>query len=680
MNLYSRALRHVDMKRVKELYEEKLEREKVAKLLEDIRREELLNLNSPEFSNWRFDLYEQGMTSSEMQYQTNLPATGNAELILVNTDSEGYPTSDNDGNVIGSGSGNGYTGGFTAEDGSMISIGGETAWNSSADTVAIDLSKVDTVSVTGLAGNNFNGGMQPVNSLYVYFYFADYSDVSDVFLVVDKSSGSLTNVDVEIPERFRAPNVRLSFWTETVESGTYDMGIHFKPFTIAVSGLDHATIGTIPIGAGSATGVHDRISYYIRQSSPNFRDMGYYFWYNIQLAKNGSSVGPNPNYGEPGEPEYIWLDNWDPAPVSGSRRPSVLSGGITDEDYEFVGRAIYNQFNGTKLYGINRVSFKRKAPMSVFVNLTDPDAQSFIYTDPLGIFTGLSAEERIKKLKEMLDAGDEYIQALFGDEFPGTGIRPGPGPDQPTWTGETPDSLSGQAGVDHITDTIGLAVSGIAGVVLAKAGLGAAVNKLTLDLTSKFVKSGVDLNKWINKGKNERIPNEDSASWFELVVDDLQQTGKFDGGKGGIIPKNMQQLKDLFTGDGGITWSFSKGIGTGPTPIQRQLMRRGEGFIEFMNQLSGKNDVKEQTEPKYKNTLKNPKDFFKKKDIKPVFPEMPPPKSMNGYHPDLITPEGDKKKSDRYNRLDPMSAKAMPPTGNPFIDKKAKAAAKKPKV
>jgi hypothetical protein len=62
MNLYSRALRHVDMKRVKELYEEKLEREKVAKLLEDIRREELLNLNIPEFSNWRFDLYEQGMS------------------------------------------------------------------------------------------------------------------------------------------------------------------------------------------------------------------------------------------------------------------------------------------------------------------------------------------------------------------------------------------------------------------------------------------------------------------------------------------------------------------------------------------------------------------------------------------------------------------------------------------
>ena len=37
------------------------------------------------------------------------------------------------------------------------------------------------------------------------------------------------------------------------------------------------------------------------------------------------------------------------------------------------------------------------------------------------------------------------------------------------------------------------------------------------------------------------------------------------------------------------------------------------------------------------------------------------------------------KVSNRYNRLDPASAKAMPPTGNPHIDKKVRAAARKPK-
>ena len=53
-----------------------------------------------------------------------------------------------------------------------------------------------------------------------------------------------------------------------------------------------------------------------------------------------------------------------------------------------------------------------------------------------------------------------------------------------------------------------------------------------------------------------------------------------------------------------------------------------------------------------------------------------PPKMVNGYHPDLV--DG-KKVAQRFNRLDPISAKAMPPTGNPHIDKKVRAAAKKPK-
>ena len=49
---------------------------------------------------------------------------------------------------------------------------------------------------------------------------------------------------------------------------------------------------------------------------------------------------------------------------------------------------------------------------------------------------------------------------------------------------------------------------------------------------------------------------------------------------------------------------------------------------------------------------------------------------INGRHPDLVDGQ---KVSNRYNRLDPASAKAMPPTGNPHIDKKVRAAARKPK-
>ena len=58
------------------------------------------------------------------------------------------------------------------------------------------------------------------------------------------------------------------------------------------------------------------------------------------------------------------------------------------------------------------------------------------------------------------------------------------------------------------------------------------------------------------------------------------------------------------------------------------------------------------------------------------FPIEPPPEMKNGMHPDLV--DG-KKIADRFNRLDPQSAEAMPLTGNPEIDKRVKKARKKPK-
>ena len=84
-----------------------------------------------------------------------------------------------------------------------------------------------------------------------------------------------------------------------------------------------------------------------------------------------------------------------------------------------------------------------------------------------------------------------------------------------------------------------------------------------------------------------------------------------------------------------------------------------------------------------KKKLKSLKDLVDKipgyYDGKPAplgFPIVEPPKMKDGMHPDLV--DG-KKTAKRFNRLDPISAKAMPKTGNPHIDKKVKAAAKKPK-
>ena len=61
--------------------------------------------------------------------------------------------------------------------------------------------------------------------------------------------------------------------------------------------------------------------------------------------------------------------------------------------------------------------------------------------------------------------------------------------------------------------------------------------------------------------------------------------------------------------------------------------------------------------------LKN-KSFFNPDDIKPEFPENPPPKldPKTGMHPEYG------KKAKRYGKLDPISANSMPLTGDPEID------------
>ena len=54
--------------------------------------------------------------------------------------------------------------------------------------------------------------------------------------------------------------------------------------------------------------------------------------------------------------------------------------------------------------------------------------------------------------------------------------------------------------------------------------------------------------------------------------------------------------------------------------------------------------------------------FLENKKIAPEFPAEPPPKMVNGYHPEYG------KRANRYKKLDPASANAMPETGDPETD------------
>ena len=110
-------------------------------------------------------------------------------------------------------------------------------------------------------------------------------------------------------------------------------------------------------------------------------------------------------------------------------------------------------------------------------------------------------------------------------------------------------------------------------------------------------------------------------------------------------------------------------IGTGISNMIKSAINWGKGKKEDYN-FDG------ETIMEGERKLKSPKAFFNAQDIKPEFPENPPPQQIKGLHPDLVTGE---KTAQRFNKLDPISAKAMPRTGIKAIDKKVAIAKKKPK-
>ena len=96
------------------------------------------------------------------------------------------------------------------------------------------------------------------------------------------------------------------------------------------------------------------------------------------------------------------------------------------------------------------------------------------------------------------------------------------------------------------------------------------------------------------------------------------------------------------------------------------------------NHIDEQETLSADKDPLFKKVSKSLKKSidYPDKPARAGYPNDPPPKMINGYHPDLV--DG-RKVSSYYNRLDPTSAMAMPKTGNDFIDKKVKAAVAKGK-
>tara|TARA_R100000027_G_scaffold32404_1_gene23665 strand:- start:21 stop:2699 length:2679 start_codon:yes stop_codon:yes gene_type:complete len=142
---------------------------------------------------------------------------------------------------------------------------------------------------------------------------------------------------------------------------------------------------------------------------------------------------------------------------------------------------------------------------------------------------------------------------------------------------------------DPIGELILLGISRVVAGALLKAILSAG----SAAALSRAKRLARDAKNWWNKGRNVQVPDEANASWRTLIKNDYNQMGKFLTREaklklkqnpnyqlknrdftGGPIPRNLEQLKDFLVGRGGATWSFTRGSGTGPTPLGRQVFER----------------------------------------------------------------------------------------------------------
>ena len=349
---------------------------------------------------------------------------------------------------------------------------------------------------------------------------------------------------------------------------------------------------------------------------------------------------------------------------------------------------------------ITGIGLKRVNPMNVFVGLDDPDASAFLRD---GQVDSLSPGEKKKKLEEQLASSKEYLNKMFGEGMPNTATTIADYEPQQSFADEkvslSPEDLKA------ISDREGGSYSDIASdarnpmgtgdqavapaallaspMVLAAAGKGlAALAALvgSMGLAKQIMRSigGTDYGAAPGRETISPLPGRGGTAGGRSLTPQQQAEVEAAGNE---LRDARRALNDL----------PADATDAQKDMAQERLDRATKNRQRVRNKHKQENQQRPRTESykpngsyiSEKKKLKSPKDLADKipgyYDGKPAplgFPIVEPPKMKDGMHPDLV--DG-KKTAKRFNRLDPISAKAMPKTGNPHIDKKVKAAAKKPK-
>ena len=647
------------MSRVKELHEERIKRKTIADEIREKIREELSNINSPYFSNWRYDLSE-AMTTSSFMSTTLLP-TGDAINFTINSaQSDAYNLTA--GNIEGSWvelTGNGpdqqsfdYGNGNGAFPGAIDSAlyfsvpfdGVHTSSTSDffyATTKPFEV-RNNSLTFSAIAGNSSsnaggvgsNGGTLPYDDLSVYWYvYNDDGTFSNAGLLgtIPKTTSSLTNFTFDIPTELSGKTIALNFYSNANGGANFQYSwLNGENVSFHPTALIDGSPSDIP-SRNTTQEAYMILNYdklpansYFKQFSKNSLALG--MWTKLQRQYTGDN-----DWGETGNTTLGY-----PAPASGGRTGYLKgSSPMSEADLSTIVSNIANQFSSqygmnTTTYALGNVNFKRTTPMNVFVSLDSPEASAFIRTDPT--IQGLSAEDRKKKLIDMLDAGDEYLLKYLG--ITGSSARPSD-TIMPSW-----DQAQSQPGPDSGTMRN-----------LRPSGAERSDKNMTWD---------DHMNDWVpNIGPGDLLKKASSGSGDTQIArihdgpHDSPNDVQFPGRKSKPGPGHNPQTQPVRSASNRRR-----------QPVFTHYEPEGEVLSE-------------------KKKLKSPKDITSKipgyYDGKPAplgFPMQEPPKTINGYHPDLV--DG-KKVSNRYNRLDPISAKSMPKTGNPHIDKKVAKAQKKAK-
>ena len=660
MSLYTKARKHIDMNRVKELREEAVKEQKIAEVKEQ-QEETLAELKrieikeDPKFSNWRRDLenmdvIEEGMTSGSL-FSNTLPSTGdevNSEIVVNDS---GSFSADSGSYILGggfapfdytiNGNFNGILSGQSAFTFSApFNVTGDVtphrtnieSFDQSTNTFTVN---DDTITFSAIAGNSSsngsglgsNGGTRPTNPLYVTLVVTE-DNGSTTFVdlgSVPRTTTSLTNFEFRIPQSAFGKQAYLSLYNQqytTANNWWYGTTLPWHPQGVNDNGVVedfHMILNHANLNPASGWPSISKTSIALQA------------WTDMQKAQVGSS------WSNDGGPAGY------PAPVSGGTRKlgeqdsegNTIPEAMTMADLEYIVNYIestFAQYRGmtTTTYGITNLQFKRQLPMNVFVGLDDPDASSFVRD---GDFDRLSPADKKKKLEEQLAASKEYLDKMFGEGMIGTATQ-------------------------------------IADIQPQQSFMDIAASYPKKDPLDKLLKDIDDADKKIPPANDPLPPNRRGMGdrWKGAQGDSDTQVASARGPygtPGADKPYTRRGYKDkdgkFVDFDNPATWPKIPKA----SRKQRTMVAHHEPQGEVIKEKKS-----------FKDLTKKIPGYYDGKPSPLGFPVEEPPKMKNGYHPDLV--DG-KKVAQRFNRLDPISARAMPKTGNPHIDKKVRAAAKKPK-